>query len=96
MMKRSRKKRHINWFVIIMGGIIIYFASIIISQQVYLSQVAEDKAAAEIRLENAKKENAALRQEKQELSDLSSIERIAREDLGMTKAGELPYSSGHK
>lgn len=96
---RSRQKepqRRINWFAILLSGIIIYFVSIFISQQVYLSQVAEDRAAAEARLEQAKQANKALKQEKAELNDLASIERIAREELGMTKHGELPYSSGSK
>ena len=95
-MKARRERREINWFALIMLAIIVYFASILISQQVYLSQAADDYAAAKSRLEAAEKENAALKEEARQLNELGYIEKIAREELGMTRAGELPYSTGHK
>ena len=95
-MKARRERRGINWFALIMLAIIVYFSSILISQQVYLSQAADDYAAAKARLEVAQKENAALKEETQQLNELGYIEKIAREELGMTRAGELPYSTGHK
>ncbi|SHK27232.1 cell division protein DivIC [Selenomonas ruminantium] len=95
-MKARRERRGINWFALIMLAIIVYFSSILISQQVYLSQAADDYAAAKARLEAAQKENAALKEETQQLNELGYIEKIAREELGMTRAGELPYSTGHK
>ena len=95
-MKARRERRGVNWFALIMLAIIVYFSSILISQQVYLSQAADDYAAAKARLEAAQKENAALKEETQQLNELGYIEKIAREELGMTRAGELPYSTGHK
>ncbi len=96
MMKARRERREINWFALIMLAIIVYFASILISQQVYLSQAADEYVAAKGRLEAAEKENAALKEEARQLNELGYIEKIAREELGMTRAGELPYSTGHK
>ena len=81
-MMKPRKQRGINWFALIMLAIIVYFSSILISQQVYLSQAADDYAA--------------LKEEARQLNELSYIEKVAREELGMTRAGELPYSVGHK
>ncbi|MBR1694958.1 MAG: cell division protein FtsL [Selenomonas sp.] len=95
-MKAKRERRGVNWFALIMLAIIVYFASILISQQVYLSQAADEYAAAKGRLEAAEKENAALKEEARQLNELGYIEKIAREELGMTRAGELPYSTGHK
>ncbi|MBO5652252.1 MAG: cell division protein FtsL [Selenomonas sp.] len=95
-MMNARKKREINWFALIMLAVIVYFSSILISQQVYLSQAADDYASAKARLEAAEKENAALKEEARQLNELSYIEKVAREELGMTRAGELPYSVGHK
>lgn len=95
-MKTRREKRGVNWFALVMLAIIIYFSSILISQQVYLSQAADDYASAKARLEAAQQENAVLREEAQHLNELGYIEKIAREELGMTRAGELPYSTGHK
>ena len=95
-MKARRERRGINWFALIMLAIIVYFSSILISQQVYLSQAAHDYAAAKARIEAAQKEYAALKEETQQLNELGYIEKIAREELGMTRAGELPYSTGHR
>lgn len=95
-MKNKGKRRHFSWFSIILLGIIIYFGSILVSQRVYLNQVADEQSAAEQRLAAAKEENAKLLQEKDNLNDLSYIEKIAREELGMTRQGELPYSTGRK
>ena len=95
-MKARRERRGVNWFALIMLAIIVYFSSILISQQVYLSQAADDYAAAKARLEAAQKENAALKEETKQLNELGYIEKIAREELEMTRAGELPYSTGHK
>lgn len=92
MKQRKAQKRRFSWFFVIMAVVVAYFSSILISQQIYLSQVRRDQAAAEVRLAAAQKENEALRQERENLNELSYIERIAREDLGMTKKGELPYT----
>ncbi|WP_295156812.1 cell division protein FtsL [Selenomonas sp. AE3005] len=95
-MKSRGRQRNINWFAVVMVVIIMYFASILVSQQIYLSQAADDYAAAKSRLAAAEKENEALKAEQQQLNELGYIEKVAREDLGMTRAGELPYSAGHK
>lgn len=95
-MKRKKGHRHFSWFSIILIGIILYFGSILVSQRMYLNQVADEQAAAETRLAAAREENAQLQQEKENLSNLSYIEKIAREELGMTRQGELPYSTGRK
>ncbi len=91
-MGKSEKKRGFNWFVPILALIVLYFSSILISQQLYLNQVSRDQAASDARLQAARQENEALLQEKEKLNDADYIERVAREELGMTKAGEIPYS----
>lgn len=60
----------------------------------YLSQVEKDQAAANQRLQAAQEENQRLREEKENLYRLEYIEKVAREELGMTRRGELPYSPG--
>ena len=35
-------------------------------------------------------------EEARQLNELNYIEKVAREELGMTRAGELPYSAGHQ
>lgn len=94
--RKRPKKYRVSWFFLLLVIIVGYFVSILISQQVYLSQVSRDQAAAEARLQAAQKENEALRQEKEKLNELGYIEKIAREELGMTRTGELPYTTGSR
>ncbi len=94
--KRKPAKFHISWFGLLLVAIIVYFSSILVSQQAHLHQLDSDQAEAEARLETARRENAQLKQEKEDLGRLDYIEKIAREELGMTRHGELPYSTGAK
>ena len=71
---RQPKKRRFSWFFLVLILVIAYFSSIMISQQMYLSQV--------------------MRQEWENLNRMDYIEKLAREELGMTREGELPYSPG--
>ena len=93
-LRERRKKGWFTWFNILLIAIIVYFSSILISQQFYLSQVNEDQAAAEARLAAAQEEHDKLVKEKENLGRLDYIEKIAREQLGMTRKGELPYNPG--
>lgn len=90
------KRKGINWFGILMFIVIGYFVTILVSQQVYLSHVSETQHLADKRLETAKEENNKLKKQYEELQDVSNIERIAREDLGLAKEGELPYQAATK
>ena len=91
-MGKVEKKREFNWFLPIVALIVLYFSSVLISQQFHLNQVSRDQASANVRLQMAQQENEALRQERDRLNDAAYVERVAREELGMTRAGEIPYS----
>ena len=93
--RKSNGKRF-SWFSLALIAVVVYFSCVLISQQVHLSQVARDQNVAEARLSAAQQEHEALLQEKEALADREYIEKIAREELGLTKAGELPYISGKK
>lgn len=95
-MEGRKRKRRFDFFVPLMAIIIGYFAFVLVSQQVHLGQLAENQAAAEARLSAAQEENEALKEEKAALSDPAYIEKIAREELGMTRHGELPYTTARK
>ncbi len=86
-----KERKGINWFFVIMFVVVAYFSTVLISQQVHLSHVSESKRIADKRLEAAKAENEKLQKQYNELQDLNNIERLAREDLGLAKAGEMPY-----
>ena len=95
-MIRQRTPRRPRWFVITLLVILGYFGSMIVSQGFYLSHVYEDQRLASERLTAAQAENDRLRAEKNRLDELPYIEKLAREELGMTGAGELPYAPGKR
>lgn len=86
-----RKRKGFNWFALMMFAMIAYFSTVLISQQVHLAHVNESQRLADKRLEKAKETNEKLRKELAELQDINNIEKLAREDLGFTKEGEMPY-----
>ena len=87
------KKRNdgFNWFALLMFVVVSYFATVLVSQQLHLSHVAENQRIADKRLAAAQAENEKLRLQYDELLNLENIEKIAREDLGLSKEGEMPY-----
>ena len=95
-MAQRRNARRPRWFVITVLLILGYFGSMIVSQGLYLSHVHEDQRLASDRLAAAQTENDRLRAEKERLGELPYIEKLAREELGMTGAGELPYAPGKR
>ena len=95
-MAQRRNARRPRWFVITVLLILGYFGSMIVSQGLYLSHVHEDQHLASDRLAAAQAENDRLRAEKERLGELPYIEKLAREELGMTGAGELPYAPGKR
>ena len=88
-----RKRNSFNWFALVMFAMVAYFLTVLASQQVHLSHVSESQRIADKRLEQAKATNDKLRRELAELQDINNIERIAREDLGLAKEGEMPYQA---
>ena len=98
MEKKAYRKngRRLDWFVVLMVGIVGYFSYMMVSQHFYLNSVNQDYDAAQHRLQSAQQENDALQQEKAQLNDPAYIEKIAREELGMTRQGEMPYIYSRK
>ena len=88
-----RKRSGFNWFALVMFAMIAFFSTVLISQQVHLSHVSESQRIADKQLEKAKATNEKLRKELAELQDINNIERLAREDLGLAKDGEMPYQA---
>ena len=94
---RTRKKsRHPNWFMFILIAVMLYSICKIVDQQQALNNLDDDLSQSQARYEAAKKENEELLKEQQNLGDPDYVERLAREDLGMTRQGELPYIYSRK
>ena len=92
-MGRNRGRRRVNWFLILLLLIGGWFSYTFVTQQIRLNAVASDYEATRIRLEEARARNAELKNERDSLSDAAYIEKVARESLGMTRQGEVPYIS---
>lgn len=88
-----QKRSSFSWFMLLMFAMVLYFSTVLISQQVHLSHVSESQRIADLRLERAKATNEKLRKELADLQNIDNIERLAREELGFTKEGEMPYQS---
>lgn len=86
-----KKRNGFNWFALIMFVVLAYFGTVLLSQQLHLSHVNENQRIADRRLAAAQAENDKLRKQYEELQNLDNIERLAREDLGLAREGELPY-----
>ena len=86
-----RRKYRINWLNAIVVAFAAYFLYLVIGQQVELFIARQSAEVARAQLEQARQMNRALREEKARLSNLQYIEKLAREELGLVKPGEVPY-----
>lgn len=94
-MQKSRKYR-VKWFkifLVVMGG---YFIYLTIGQQSQLASIRRETQATNTQLQHLQQTNAALNEERKALHDPKYIEKVAREELGLVKPGEIPYVSGEK
>ena len=87
----KKQRRQINWFVIIMIIMFLLAAFKLGEQAITYRDLSQERIKAEERLKAAQEENDRLNQEKEQLNDPEYIEKLAREELGMTKNGEIPY-----
>lgn len=88
-MRKILNKFIISVFIVIIG----YIGILIFKQEMYISELNRQTSEAQQRLEQAQQENQALTEEKQKLHQPEYIEKVAREELGMTMPGEVPYIS---
>lgn len=94
--KHEARGHRLDWFVLLIICIVGYFSYTVLAQQMHLNEVDRDYEAATQRLQAAQQANETLKAQKMELEDPVYVEKVAREELGMTKQGELPYISAKK
>ena len=80
----------LGWLLVTLC-VLIYGAYAIGDKAMTISQLNSDMDQARLRLEEAQRENQQLKEENASLSDDAYIEKLAREELGMTRKGEIPY-----
>ena len=86
-----KKRKGFNWFALMMFMVLVYFGTVLFTQQLHLSHVAENQRIADKKLAAAQAENEKLQKKYAELQNLDNIEKIAREDLGLAREDEMPY-----
>lgn len=88
--RRERPKRNkvIMWLQII----IVALGAVFILRTMYdIYVIKQQQHQLQLQIEELKKSNEALEQDKQRLQDPKAIEDVARDELGLVKPGEVPY-----
>jgi len=87
----SAQRRKVSLFGVIFFVVAGYFLYAIACKQVEIAQVRQEAREVEARLQKTTEENKNLLTEKKNLNSFDYIEKIAREQFGMVKPGEIPY-----
>lgn len=87
----EKRGRGFSWYVLLLAAVVVYSVWTLAGQQMTLGELNDDMAAAQERLQKARTENQQLNEEHALLYDDAYIEKLAREELGMTRRDEMPY-----
>ena len=92
MTKMRKRKRHVRFsFVAVIGFIAFTVGAYLFCKQEYeIYQVHKAQAAAEQRIDELRREQKALEDEKKRLDDPHYIEKLARENYNMVGKDEVP------
>lgn len=88
--------RQLNLFSVIVLAMFAYFIYVCVGQQLELNAINQEKAAHQNRLNQLMQTKAELKDERDRLNTPAYIEKIAREELGLVKPGEVPYIPSDK
>jgi cell division protein FtsB len=94
-MQPGRKYR-IKWFRLAITLTVGYCLYVLGGQQLELNNVNREAEATRSRVEQLKQLNKSYGEEKVRLSTPAYVERLARDELGLVKPGEVPYIPAEK
>lgn len=86
-----RRRYRIRWFRVLTLLAAAYFIYLAIGQQFELYTIQRETALLKNRIAELEQSNQSMLQEKKQLSSPAYIEKIARDQLGLVKPGEVPY-----
>ena len=89
-------KCRIKWFRVIALMLSVYFIYLCIGQQNQLNAIGNEAESVRMQLAQIQQLNATLKEERDALHDHRYVEKIAREELGLVKPGEVPYIMAEK
>lgn len=81
----------LNWFAALLTAMSVYFVYALVQQHWQLTEIDRNYAVAQERLRVAQERNEQLKAERARMDDPVYIEKVAREELGLTRQGETPY-----
>ncbi|WP_378955340.1 septum formation initiator family protein [Pelosinus sp. sgz500959] len=90
------RKYRVKWFRIITFILSAYFIYVCIGQQTQLNAISNEADSVHAQLTQIQQLNVALKEERNALNDRRYVEKIAREELGLVKPGEIPYIMADK
>jgi cell division protein FtsL len=86
-----RRRYRIRWFRVLILLSAAYFLYLAVGQQFELYTIQRETTMLKERISELEQSNKALADETSRLSSPSYVEKIAREQLGLVKPGEVPY-----
>ena len=90
------KRFQLNWFRLALLFFGLGFAYFFVHQSFEIWAIHQETVASKLKLEQVQEIQQSLADEKMRLHSLDYIEKIARDDLGLVKPGEVPYLSNNK
>ncbi|MDT8902786.1 FtsB family cell division protein [Anaeroselena agilis] len=93
--KRTVKYR-IRWFRVTVLAVVGYCLYVLAGQQMEMNALNRETEATRIRMEQLRQANETLADEKKKLTTPAYVEKLAREELGLVKPGEVPYVPAEK
>ena len=91
-----RSKYRVKWFrlfLIVLSG---YFIYLCVGQQSQLASIRRETQSTRMQIQQLQQANVTLNEERNALQDPKYVEKLAREELGLVKPGEIPYLPGDK
>lgn len=90
------KRYKFKWFNLALLLLSVYFCYLVTDRYLELSSIRQETSAVSQQLNQAQIANQQLQAERDRLLAPSYIEKLAREQLGLVKPGEVPYVPAEK
>ncbi|WP_237769557.1 FtsB family cell division protein [Pelosinus fermentans] len=85
-----------KWFKLFLFVLCSYFIYLTVGQQSQLSSIRRENQATRMQLQQLREANTVLQEERKALHDPKYVEKLAREEQGLVKPGEIPFISVEK
>lgn len=89
----AKQKSRFNWFSLVLGTLCLGFTYFFVSQTFELAAIQKQCQIEQQKLQQAQEQQQNLALERDRLNTKEYIEKVAREELGLVKSGEIPYLS---